>query len=258
MNAPNPLLCDVYGTSKMAGMASTIAAGLLTTKLMQSERERMDRLIAEAERMNQIARVLEARKMRATNRGLNLGRGGVAPDTTNYGDMDWSESQLFDTPLFKGGSVQHVREAARVLAQLGAESMDKEAIGALSAMLPGIAKAVSGAASKGGGFLSGLLGRGGKAVAAPAGKSRGFLSGLLGGGKPPPSTWQKFKGGVTPGWKTKALVGGAALTGAAGLYMGGKAAKDYMTIPSGMGGWRGHGGRNLRHNVSGFGGGYAY
>ena len=303
MNAPHPFLCDVYGT-KTAGVAGTLAAGMLTHHMMQGNEEAHARLLAEAEEMNRISRILEARKMQATQRGMSLNRGGIAPDMTNYGDMGM-DHLFYDNHLFKGGAAQ-ADATARVLVQ----GMDKEAIGALRALLPGLAKMVGsggskllGAAAKSGGGTAGkLMGQAGSAMtrgagrlsgvaktqampavtkamtaggskalpaaakaapavaAAPAAaKAPGLLRQTAGGvGQDLRAAGSAVKKAVTPGWRTKALLGGTALLGMGGLYSGGKAARDYMMQPSGMGGYQSPTPYGLRHNVSGFGGGYAY
>lgn len=357
MSTPNPSLSKAYGTQKTARLASAVASGLLTNQLMGMDREHIARLIAEAERMNQMMRVLEERKMRATNAGLTSPSGGIVPDLARYDE----DLPLFDSPLFKGGSQDYIKAAedsARRMARLGVEGMDKEAIGAFIGKLLGkAAPKLLGAASKAGGAPGKLLGQAGaglgraggrlggvakttampavakttasaaktpaaagaagggkgfwgkimggrvggantpknisspvkapstslaatkpvspgspgdslitktaprssavaKGPAAPSGTSKGFLSQLMGGSKPPPTGWQKFKGTITPGWRTKATLGGAALLGMGGLYAGGKTVKDYMMIPSGLGGWQGAGGYGVRHNVGTYGGGY--
>lgn len=335
MSTPNAFISEVYGTTKVAGPVGALVAGLLTNKMMAMGAERDEYLREEARRMNQLTRALEAQKMRATHGGLTRPRGGMAPDLTHYEDQSWPDPVLFQSSLYKGGSAKYAAAAGRELVLRSLEDgMDKEAIGALAAMLPGIGKLLGkvapkllGAASKTTGVTSRVLGRTGStigrmgsrmtgvaktqampaigaaakaptsavasaapggaqgfwskimsgtgkppvagaakatgaagAAAAPAaatGTSGGFLSGLL-KGKAPQSGWQKFKSAVTPGWRTKALLGGTALLGVGGLYAGGKAFKDYMTIPSGMGGYHTPGaGYGVQHNVSGYGGGYS-
>jgi hypothetical protein len=302
VNQPNQAISAVYGTAKTAGIASRLAAGVLTNEWMKHDAEHRAQLLAEAERMNQIARILEARKMLATERGLLLGHGGVAPDQTRYEDVSWDEPGLFDGPLFgKHGSERFVKEAGRELARQG---MEKDAIGMefLSNILKGVGGKLLGTAAKGsGGAIAKTVGRVGSGLArggsrlagvaateampavkgvVGAGKGSKAMSGLLSAATPKnistatttaareaasaapaaaagPSLLQKARKAVTPGWKTKATLGGAGLLAAGGLYSGGRTARDYMMIPSGLGGFQGHG-YGLHHNVSNFGGGYAY
>lgn len=69
-----------------------------------------------------------------------------------------------------------------------------------------------------------------------------------------PGAWQRFKSAVTPGWKTKALLGAGALgVGYAG-YKGLQTARDYMMMPTGYSGaGRNPYGPQVYHDVNQYG-----
>lgn len=291
----NAHLCAVYGTKEAQALPAAVQLGsaLLGYKFLRAQEARIEQLRIEAQIMNERARILEARKMRATRRNLERAPGGIMPDTTHYEDINLAEYERalapLRGPLFpKEGSARLflAADTGVKLARASMSGMDKEAIGGafFGKLLAGAGKMLGGAGRRaagagfgrvGGGMRRagfGMKARGGKmmraapapkvpAAAAPAaggaaGGGQGFFARAFGGGgaaaAPKRKPWKLMGRG------TKAAIGGAAVLGT-GAYLGGKAigaTRDVMMQRPG--GWHGGAQPMLRHNVSGYGGGYAY
>jgi hypothetical protein len=277
----NVHLCAVYGTKEAQVLPTAVQLGsaLLGYKFLQAQEARIEQLRIEAQIMNERARVLEARKMRATRRNLERAPGGIMPDTTHYGDISLAEYERALAPL--RGPLFPKEGSARKLARASMSGMDKEAIGGafFGRLLAGAGKMLGGAGRRaagagfgrvGGGMRRagvGMRARGGRmmraapapkvpAAAAPAAGGQGFFARAFGGGgaaaAPKRKPWKLM------GWKGKGAIAGLGLLGA-GTYLGGKAigaTRDVMMQRPG--GWHGGAYPMLRHNVSGYGGGYAY
>ena len=187
--------------------------------LMRGDAQHRTRQLQEASVLNQMFRELEARKQRSiqdsfSGRGQTLSPQGQAAQQLNSMQAYQGMMSLMN----KRGSVG---------------GMDKEAFGALlGGLAKGFGKMLGGAGTKAPGVVSKLKGT--PKAMAPRGVSLPGTQGVAQAAQAakPPGVLASAKKAVTPGWKTKALVGGAALgtayTGAKGM----QAARDYMMQPT--------------------------
>ena len=91
MNAPDPELVEIYGTTKEAGaadvaLAARIAAAILGLGLMESDREHVADQKEEAAQLNEIARYEEAKKMHAMISAMKMAKS--AGVTMAHASMD--------------------------------------------------------------------------------------------------------------------------------------------------------------------------
>ena len=206
---------------KALGVAGTAA-------LVGADSKHRERQLQEAAVLNQLFRELEAEKQRGTQDALSGKGSALSPQGQAAQQLNSMQSYHGMLSLMdKGGS------ALSGLAIEALEGMDKEAIGALlGGVAKGMGKMLGGAGAKAPGVVgklkgapravgpkaAGLPGTQGVAQAAQASRGPGVLAGA--------------KKAVTPGWKSKALVGGAALGAAYTGYKGLQTARDYMMQPT--------------------------
>lgn len=156
-----------YGILKKAESPVVRAAmGALGTGMLLSNQREMQEAIRAAAIEELRARQAESARMAPVRRGL-IGRGGAAPDLTNYGNVDNPVAIDFEDPLFKGGSLRAYDPSTELALpfEKGASAspeLTKEALGLMGGlkMFGGRALQGSGAISQGVGRLVGATGQG--------------------------------------------------------------------------------------------------
>lgn len=252
MTLPNPRLLEQYGSEhcveKMAQSPLLEAlAPLLGIGAMTHDLNHQSKLLAEAEKMNQIARVLEAKKMEGTISAL----GGTMPKHSA------ARIESVASTISKFAHIDTEAMLEKISSGIELDEMEKEAIGAILGKMMG---AGGKALSRAGGKLQQASKGAVKPPAASAAKASPYRTAAKPAGnvqpaaKAAPAASAPAKDAPLISGKTKAklMATGAAGAGLYGGYKGLQAVRDYMMVPTATERQWGYQ-APLRHNVSPYG-----
>lgn len=240
METPHPELMEFYGTDiyflEKSGALSLgqltalqVAAPAAFMAVASSDKAHREKLLAEAEAMNQAFRWVEKRRMAAVSAGFK-GASALSPELTKVAE-GIGRRLAQDTEA----ELNRIMEKHASGAEL--TEFEKEAL--IGGLLKGFGKMLGGAGKAIGGTGGLKVGRGGM-MQGIGGKLRSLGAGARKSGlmqqsikaAPAAAAAKKGKGLLSFGTKAKLLGTGALALGGYGAYKGMQAGRDYMMTPT--------------------------